>query len=157
MQHQPLRVNAPHWNARLSPFLVRLTRPVRRLIRRRQQRVLEVEARGVERLRALVEQGAGLLLTPNHAGHADPFVLWEAADLLGLPFYFMTAWQVFAMRTWLGRRMLQHYGCFSVDREGTDLRAFKRAVQILSEEVHPLVIFPEGEVYHVNDRVTLFR
>jgi len=44
-----------------------------------------------------------------------------------------------------------------VDREGSDLHAFKRAVQVLSEERFPLVIFPEGEVYHINDRVTPFR
>ena len=44
-----------------------------------------------------------------------------------------------------------------LDREGSDLRAFKRSVKILKESKYPLVIFPEGEVYHLNDRVTPFR
>jgi hypothetical protein len=46
---------------------------------------------------------------------------------------------------------------FSVDREGNDLKAFKQAVHIVQTDRHPLVIFPEGEVYHCNDRVTPFR
>jgi 1-acyl-sn-glycerol-3-phosphate acyltransferase len=157
MQRWLMRFKAPHWDARLSPLLVRLTRPLRRLIQRRRQRLWQVEVRGMDRLRALHEQGGGFLLTPNHAGHADPFVMWEGSDALGRPFYFMAAWQVFAMRRWIGYRMLQRHGCFSVDREGTDLRAFKQAVKVLADEDYPLVIFPEGEVYHVNDRVTPFR
>jgi 1-acyl-sn-glycerol-3-phosphate acyltransferase len=38
-----------------------------------------------------------------------------------------------------------------------DLRAFRQAVDILVAGKYPLVIFPEGEVYHINDRVTPFR
>jgi len=57
------------------------------------------------------------------------------------------------LRSWF----LRSHGCFSVDREGTDLRAFKQAVEILQKGKHPLVIFPEGEVYHINERVTPFR
>ncbi len=47
--------------------------------------------------------------------------------------------------------------CFSVDREGTDMRAFRQAVDILKSASNPLVIFPEGEVYHCNDRLRPFR
>jgi FAD/FMN-containing dehydrogenase len=43
-----------------------------------------------------------------------------------------------------------------VDREGADLRAFRQAVAILQDQPHPLVIFPEGEMYHVGDRVLPF-
>jgi 1-acyl-sn-glycerol-3-phosphate acyltransferase len=123
----------------------------------RQQRLLGVEVRGIEHVLALVEARSGVLITPNHASHADSYALYEAADRLERPFYFMTAWQVFQMASHLSRWMYQRYGCFSVDREVTDLWAFKRAVRILSEEPHPLVIFPEGDVYHLNDRVTPFR
>ncbi len=52
---------------------------------------------------------------------------------------------------------MQRCGCFSVDREGTDLQAMKTAVDILQSRPHPLVIFPEGDVYHTNDRLTPFR
>jgi hypothetical protein len=124
---------------------------------RREQKLVRVELRGVERLRALVEQGAGVLVTPNHAGHPDPYLLCEVADAVGRPFFFMTAWQVFATQGRVGRRAMQWYGCYSVDREGTDLHALKQSVGILARGTNPLVIFPEGECYHTNDRVTPFR
>jgi hypothetical protein len=69
----------------------------------------------------------------------------------------MTAWQVFGMFGRVGRRVMQWHGCFSVDREGTDRRALRQSVSILSAGANPLVIWPEGECYHTNDRVTPFR
>ena len=108
-------------------------------------------------LRTALEQNQGVLITPNHPGHADVYVLYETADQVATPFYFMAAWQVFGMASAIRRLILRQHGCFSVDREGTDLRAFRQALEILSEKDNPLVIFPEGEVYHVNERVTPFR
>jgi 1-acyl-sn-glycerol-3-phosphate acyltransferase len=136
---------------------VNIWRPLRRLLRIKVKGVLEVEVRGVEYLKGPVETKCGVLITPNHAAHADPFVVYEGADELGRPFYFMAAWQVFGRLGMLERIMLQQHGCFSVDREGTDMQAFRQAVSILQDSLNPLVIFPEGEVYHVNDRVTPFR
>ena len=52
---------------------------------------------------------------------------------------------------------LRHHGGFSVDREGTDLQAVRQAAEILTSRPNPLCIFPEGEVYHLNDRLTPFR
>ncbi len=120
-------------------------------------RLLHVEVRGAEHLQRAIDQGYGVLLTPNHPGHADAFVMQTAADQVRRPFYFMAAWQVFDKASRLRRQILRHHGCFSVDREGTDLRAFRQAVDILQRQPYPLVIFPEGEVYHLNDRVTPFR
>jgi 1-acyl-sn-glycerol-3-phosphate acyltransferase len=157
MNRLPLSRQTPRWEPRLRPFWVRLSRGLRLRKRLRKIRVTHLELRGLENLRPLVDQGAGILLTPNHGGHPDPFVLLEASDAVGKPFYYMTAWQVFAMHGPLSRRVMQWHGCFSVDREGTDLAALKQAVGILSKGGHPLVIFPEGEVYHTNDRVTPFR
>jgi Acyltransferase len=153
----PLARRPAHWESRLSPFWIRLMRGLRRRRLRNEQRVSAVEVRGAERLRALLDTGAGVLLTPNHSGHPDPFVLGEVADAVGRPFHVLCAWQVFAMHGRLGRRVLQWHGCFSVDREGADLAAFKEAVGVLAKGANPLVIFPEGEVYHTNDRVTPFR
>jgi len=136
---------------------VNIWRPLRRLLRVKVKGVLEVEVRGVEYLKGPVEAKCGVLITPNHAAHADPFVVYEAADELRRPFYFLAAWQVFGRLGMLERIMLQWHGCFSVDREGTDMQAFRQAVSILQESVNPLVIFPEGEVYHINDRATPFR
>jgi 1-acyl-sn-glycerol-3-phosphate acyltransferase len=116
----------------------------------------EIELQGVEHLRQALSAGYGVLITPNHPTHADPFALLAASDRLGVPFYYLTAWQVFAMTHAVGRRVLRHHGCFSINREGHDLTAFRQAVRIL-EGFRPLVIFPEGEVFNLNDRVTHFR
>jgi len=52
---------------------------------------------------------------------------------------------------------LQWHSCYSINRERADLAAFKTSVEILRSSPHPLVIFPEGDIYHNNDRVTPFR
>jgi hypothetical protein len=97
------------------------------------------------------------MITPNHSGHADPYIMYHASDEVGRPFFLFSAGQVFQQRTWIGQRVLQHHGCFSIDREGTDLRAFRQATEILEQAKSPLVVFPEGEVYHINERITPFR
>lgn len=101
--------------------------------------------------------GAGILITPNHAAHYDSSALYLAADQLKTPLYFMTAWQVFGMANAWEQFLMQRLGCFSVDRESTDRVAYKRAVSILRQEPFPLVVFPEGDIYHITDRVTPFR
>lgn len=137
--------------------MIRLFRPLRRRKAVREQRLVEVEVRGAEIVRAAVGAGKGVLITPNHPGHADAYAMFEAADRVGSPFYFMSAWQVFASQGAVGRWLLTRHGCFSVDREGADKEAFRTAVEVVRERREPLVVFPEGEVYHQNDRVTPFR
>lgn len=136
---------------------MRVWRPLRRRRSRKLHGVVSVDVRGMDVLRSAWDGSRGVLITPNHASHADPFALIEAADQLRTPFYFMTAWQVFAMTHRLGRRVLSHHGCFSINREGHDTRALRFAVRALETPKRPLVIFPEGEVYHLNDRVMPFR
>ena len=157
--HRLLPVQKPPrwWSPKLSPAWVRFWRPVRRWAQRHEQRLRAIEVRGLEHLQRADAKGHGVLITPNHVQYADVFVLAEAADRLGRPFYFMSAWQVLGMASPLRRSILRQHGCFSVDRDGTDLRAFRQAVKIMETQSHPLVIFPEGEMYHVNDRVTPFR
>jgi 1-acyl-sn-glycerol-3-phosphate acyltransferase len=141
----------------MSPWLVRLWRPLinRELVRR--QRIVQLDIAGSEHVQAALRSGAGVLVTPNHSFHYDSYVLIEAAHRVGRPFHFLTAWQVFAMSKWLAQRVLQWHGCYSINREASDLVAFKTSVDILRESPHPLVIFPEGDIYHNNDRVTPFR
>jgi hypothetical protein len=123
----------------------------------KEQRLLEIEVRGLENIRQATADNQGVLVTPNHCGHADCYAFSGAVDQLRCHFYFMIAWQVFQRGTRLKRLALRHHGCFSVDREGTDMRAFRQAVEILQSSPHPLVVFPEGEVYHINDIITPFR
>jgi 1-acyl-sn-glycerol-3-phosphate acyltransferase len=156
--HRLLLVRAPRhwWSPRLRPFWIRLLAPARRLWQRWQLKLHRVEVRGLEHLRQAREMGHGVLITPNHVSYADPFVLLEASDQARLPFYFMTAWQVFGAADPLRRLLLRQHGCFSVNREGADFRAFRQAVTILRGRPNPLVIFPEGQIYHLEDRITPF-
>ena len=145
------------WGPKLSPFWIGMWRPWRRRKQLGEQQLMEIEVRNIDRLQAAVATGQGVLITPNHSGHADAFIMYDVADKLGAAFYFMTAWQVFHQVGPIGKLIMQHHGCFSIDREGTDLKAFRQAVDVLQEGKFPLVIFPEGEVYHTNERITPFR
>jgi 1-acyl-sn-glycerol-3-phosphate acyltransferase len=122
-----------------------------------EQKLVEIEIHGAEPVREVLGRGAGMLITPNHPTHADAYSMYEVSDAVGRPFYFMATWHLFTARTPPVQRILQWHGVFSVDREGTDLRAFKQAVEIVQRRPFPLVIFPEGEVYHCNDRLTPLR
>ncbi len=157
MNRYPLQTRPRRWEARLSPLVIRLMRGLRRRRAATRERLIGVEVHGAEIVREAVQRGQGVLITPNHPGHADAYIMFEAADAAGIPFYFMSAWQVFELQGAIGRWLLTRHGCFSVDREGADKEAFRTAVEIVRERREPLVVFPEGEVYHQNDRVTPFR
>lgn len=120
-------------------------------------RLLEIEVNGLEHLRQVLDEGCGVLITPNHSSHADCFSIYDVADRLGMPFYVMIAWQNFVRDGALKARILQQHGGFSVDREGNDLSAFRQASEVLRSKPNPLVIFPEGDVYHLNERILPFR
>ena len=140
-----------------SRFWMGVWRPLRRFNQIRRERIVEIRVQGLDYIRRAIEQGHGVMITPNHPGHGDSYLLWEALARLRKRCYVMTAWQVFHDAKPLDRLIYRHHGCFSVDREGTDLQAFRQAVHVLKNTSHPLVIFPEGDVYHLNDRVTPFR
>lgn len=157
MNRQPYQTPPQWWAPKLSPGWVRLWGPLRMRKQRRVQRLVEVEVQGVEHVREAVDRGQGVMITANHAGHADCYSLYGAAEKLGRPVYVMVAWQVFERSSSIVRRVMQHHGCFSVDREGADMRAFRQAVDVIESQPNPLFIFPEGEVYHISERLTPFR
>jgi 1-acyl-sn-glycerol-3-phosphate acyltransferase len=145
------------WSPKLSPGIVRLMRPMQLRRRVRDEQLQSIDVLGAEQVRTAVDKGCGVLITPNHASHADSFCIYESAHQVGHPYYVMAAWQVFANKSVLAQWVLRWHGGFSIDREATDMTAFKQAVSILQERPNPLVIFPEGEVYHCSERVTPFR
>jgi hypothetical protein len=132
------------WNVALEPF--------RRWYLGRYYGIAEVLIEGQEAV-GQPAPGDALLIAPNHSHDSDPHVMMEVARRLGRQFYFMAAWQLFRMhRGWDGF-VLQRMGAFSVDREGCDRRAIQQAVELLTSG-KSLVVFPEGEVYRLNDRLT---
>lgn len=130
---------------------------LRRRMAVRLSHITKVTVEGAEHVREALEKKQGVLITPNHSVHGDPMIVYEAADRFGSALYFMAAWQVLGLVRPLRRAFLRMHGCFSVDREGTDRKSLNQAVDILKSKRQPLVIFPEGEVYHCNERVTPFR
>ena len=145
------------WSPKLNATVVSLFRCIRLAKQRREERLMDVQVEGAEQVRQLLADNHAVLITPNHPTHADAYSIYAASDAVQVPFYLMTAWQVFADKSRLSRHILRWHGSFSVDRETTDLRAFRQAVEILEKRSQPLVIFPEGEVYHCNARVRPFR
>ena len=156
MNSQPYQTPPRFWAPKLSPFFCRCFRHLRDNDLRRNQ-IVDVELRNLDHLARLVDSQHGLLITPNHSFHFDSYCLLRASDAIDLPFYIMTAWQVFGISTPWQQWVMQKNGCFSVNREGVDTESFKTAVDILQNRPHPLVIFPEGDIYHTNDHVTPFR
>ncbi len=145
------------WDPKLSPLVVKLLKHCSRAKARSECKLVEVKIDNVHVLQQAVAANQGVLITPNHSTHADPYAINEVSYLADMPMYFMATWNIFAAQGKIGQWVLQKHGVFSVDREGTDRKAMEIARDILINKKHPLVIFPEGEVYHCNDRVTPFR
>lgn len=157
MNKQPFATPPKWWEPKLTPAVVRSTRGYRRWQLRSQQKIKKINVTGGEHLRDAISAGHGVMLTPNHAAHYDSAALYVAADRLKTPLFYMTAWQVFGMASKWDQTLMQRMGCFSIDRESADRKAYKQAVHILQNESSPLVVFPEGDIYHSTDRVTPFR
>ncbi|MFI4861000.1 MAG: 1-acyl-sn-glycerol-3-phosphate acyltransferase [Phycisphaerales bacterium JB063] len=121
----------------------------------RAMRVVEVKVAGHEALLTRRRAGDRLVLMPNHPTHADAPILLEATRQARISTQVMAAYDVF-LRSRKDAWVMQKLGAFSVDREGSDPRAMKQAISVIERGRHALVVFPEGNVYLENDRVTPF-
>ena len=157
MNRYRMRFAPQVWAPALSPTLVNWLRPFRDKQRHRDVRVTEVEVKGHDFVRDQIAEENGVMVMPNHSSHADPYVIYAAADQVGTPLHVMATWHVFHGKPRLVQWALRKHGCFSVDREANDIGAFRVATGLLQDAEAPLVVFPEGEIYHCNDRVTPFR
>ena len=113
---------------------------------------MSVECRHVERLRASLTAGHGIMLAPNHCRPPDPMVLGALSYQVGRPLNIIASWHLFmqnTLQTWL----LPRLGVCSIYREGTDREALKCAMQVTAEAERPLVIFPEGVISRHNDKL----
>ncbi len=118
----------------------------------RKYRVTRIRAEGMEAVAALCAAGHAVLLAPNHSDHSDPHVVMELCGRHGLRPFFMGAREIFEVSPLTGWA-LQSMGVFSVDRDGPDLSAIKTAISLLEKGGDPLVVFPEGEIYHHHRRL----
>ena len=118
--------------------------------------VKEIRVEGeTEPIRDAQARGDRLLFVINHPSHSDPQVVTELHRHMGLPSCFMAAYDVF-LRSRFTAWSMQKLGNFSIDRESGDRKAMTAAINILTAGEFALNIFPEGNVYLTNDRVTPF-
>ena len=144
----PYRFRPPASKAWFRPLALWLNR---RWLLGRKYRITGIEEHGFDRLHQRIRPGDALLLAPNHADHADPHLMMEIGRRHRLPLHFMAAREIFeegSLQCWA----LRSAGIFSVDRDGPDLAAIKTAITLLADGV-PLVIYPEGEIYHHHERL----
>ncbi len=110
----------------------------------------------VDAVRTRRKAGSRFLFVGNHPSNADPFTMGEVQRRLGVQACFMTAYDVFLKQGKLRAWFMQRNGAFSVDRDGSDGRSMRAAMDILREGDYALTVFPEGNVYMMNDRVMPF-
>ena len=143
-------VPVPPYHGLLWPKALNLYFP--RYLRRRYG-TAKVDVIGVEKLRASIAAGHGVLVTPNHCRDEDPFILSWLARAAGTPFFVVASAHLF-MGNKLQAFLLRRAGAFSIYREGMDKQAVQTSIEILESAERPLVIFPEGHISRTNDRLT---
>jgi 1-acyl-sn-glycerol-3-phosphate acyltransferase len=145
---KPYRFVAPHrgrlWWHLFRPLLPRYLR--------KSHGIATVECRNVDRLRASLDAGHGIMLAPNHCRPPDPMVLGALSYQIGRPLYVIASWHLF-MQNAVQTFLLPRLGVFSIYREGADREALKTAMQLTAEAERPLVIFPEGVISRHNDKL----
>lgn len=118
-------------------------------------RIATIRIDGLRRLRE-IPPADGVLICLNHSYTGDASVAMQIARKSRKTTCIMAAWHVFRGHRGLDGWLLQRQGLFSVDREGCDRRALRTATELLSSG-KGLIIFPEGEIYHLNERLTPLR
>jgi hypothetical protein len=141
-----------------SPFLIHLGRTMNRhfILPGKNHRITELRLEGEsEAIREARDRGERLVFVINHPSHSDPQVVTEIQRRLGVPSSFMAAYDVF-LRSRFNAWCMQKLGNFSIDREAADRKAMAAAISTVTTGEYALNIFPEGNVYLTNDRVTPF-
>jgi len=101
-------------------------------------------------------QGAGAILIPNHADETDPRICLELSSLTEKRFISMCNREAFDEIYGIAGWALQRLGHFSVERGAHDLKAKEFAIDTVQQGKDILVIFPEGEIFYLNERVQSF-
>ena len=102
------------WKPSVSPTLIRFLRPIRDRQRKRLIQIDKVDVEGKEIVQERLDNGEGVMIMPNHSSHADPYVIYSAADQVGTALHVMATWHVFHDKTWIARwllyRIAEDYG-----------------------------------------------
>lgn len=117
---------------------------------KRKEGIVSHECRHIERLRASLDRGDGILLAPNHCRYADPLVLGWPAREAKTHVFAMASWHLFN-KGGIDGFAIQKMGGFSIYREGADRQSLETAIEILADATRPLILFPEGTTNRTND------
>src|SRR5438874_1180906 len=153
---QTMELMPGFWPPKPSRFWNVALAPLRHYYLRHFYGISSVAVEGRENLNSGINAGDGVLIAPNHSHDSDPHVMMDVGKQLHRQLYFMAAWQVFLAHKGIDGFVMQRFGAFSVDREGCDRRAMREATALLTSG-QTLVVFPEGEIYHTNERLTPLR
>lgn len=116
---------------------------------------LFIDDRDLETFRK-IPPGCGIVLTSNHADEMDPRVCLELSRRSGRRFIFMCNREAFDEIFGLAGWVLQRLGLFSVERGARDHEAKAFAMDVVRGAKDVLVIFPEGEIFYLNEAVRPF-
>jgi 1-acyl-sn-glycerol-3-phosphate acyltransferase len=152
---QTMELMPGFWPPKPGAFWNMTLEPLRKYYLHNFYGISSVEICGTEHVKN-IGNNDGVLIAPNHSHDSDPHVMMHMGKTLGRQLYFMAAWQVFLAHKGIDGWVMQRFGAFSVDREGCDRRAMRQAGELLTTGQW-LVVFPEGEIYHTNERLTPLR
>ena len=117
---------------------------------------LHIEQRDLEVLQNL-PPCSGVILAPNHADETDFKVCLVLSRRCGRRFLFMMNREAFDEGFGTAGWWLQRLGAFSVERGGKSEGAKRYAIEMVKRGQEVLVIFPEGEIFYLNDLVQPFK
>jgi 1-acyl-sn-glycerol-3-phosphate acyltransferase len=110
----------------------------------------EIGDEDAARLRALYKHAA--LLCPNHPTPAEGPMMYLISHRLNLRYNHCAALEIYDKFGPLGPRILPGNGCFSIRRRLIDFPAIRTARALLTERRN-IVLFPEGEISGLSDRL----
>jgi 1-acyl-sn-glycerol-3-phosphate acyltransferase len=117
---------------------------------RRTYGLARIEVRHLERYQRSLDEGHGIIVSPNHCRPSDPLAIGWLVRLTGQPLFALASWHLFKQSRFQ-RFLVRGCGAFSIYREGVDRQAISTAINILAQSQRPLVVFPEGAVTRTND------
>jgi 1-acyl-sn-glycerol-3-phosphate acyltransferase len=149
---KPFTFRPPQNNRSLIWLVKKLLLPI---MLRRGSRIAKVDVNELDLRRLRKLKNHRVVLTPNHSGGKEPYILFFLSKILEEEFNYLTAKEVFERLFPIGW-LIQRLGAYSIVRGTVDKNSFRVTRQLLAEGKRWLVIFPEGAACGQNDTVMPF-
>jgi hypothetical protein len=113
---------------------------------------VQVGKEDLARLESL--RGRRAILCPNHPTETDPIVLFWLSRLCRQPFNYLATRETLEGPR---GRLLNQLGVYSVIRGFPDRESLRMTRRLLAKQDRKVVIFPEGNIYELNDLLLAFQ